>query len=66
MRCAPRSATFRRTDVIEALASAVGASATAAQIERMADRLLTSDRVQLVDRTEPVQTSVQTSVDRAR
>ena len=58
-----RSATFRRTDVIEALASAVGASATAAQIERMADRLLTSDRVQLVDRTEPVQTSVQTSVE---
>ncbi len=58
-----RSATFRRTDVIGALASAVGASATAAQIERMADRLLTSDRVQLVDRTEPVQTSVETSVE---
>lgn len=58
-----RSATFRRTDVIEALASAVGASATAAQIERIADRLLASDRVQLVDRTEPVQTSVQTSVE---
>ena len=58
-----RSATFRRTDVIEALASAVGASATAAQIERIADRLLTSDRVQLVDRAEPVQISVQTSVE---
>ena len=49
--------------MIEALASAVGASATAAQIERIADRLLTSDRVLLVDRAEPVQTSVQTSVE---
>jgi conjugative relaxase-like TrwC/TraI family protein len=58
-----RSATFRRTDVIEALASAVGASANAAEIERLADRLLTSDRVQLVDRTEPVQTSAEASVD---
>jgi conjugative relaxase-like TrwC/TraI family protein len=58
-----RSATFRRTDVIEALASAVGASATAAEVEGLADRLLTSDRVLLVDRTEPVQTPVETSVE---
>ena len=35
-----RSATFRRTDVIEAIASAAGASATAAQIEQLADRFL--------------------------
>jgi conjugative relaxase-like TrwC/TraI family protein len=56
-----RSATFRRTDVIEALASAAGASATAAQLEVLADRFLTSDRVLLVDRTGPVQTSVESS-----
>jgi conjugative relaxase-like TrwC/TraI family protein len=70
-----RSATFRRTDVVEALASAVGESATAATIESLADRLLTSDRVLLVDRAGPVQTtgeaaaaeswSVRTSVPRS-
>jgi conjugative relaxase-like TrwC/TraI family protein len=56
-----RSATFRRTDVIEALASAAGASATAVQVEQLADQFLTSNRVLLVDRVGPVQTSVETT-----
>ena len=59
-----RSATFRRTDVIEALTSAVGASSTAPQVEQLTDQLLTSDRVLLVDRP-PVQTSVEASVERS-
>jgi len=56
-----RAATFRRTDVIEALASAAGASATAAEVEQLADRFLTSGRVLLVDRAGPVQTAVDTT-----
>ena len=52
-----RAATFTRTDVIEAISSAVGASATARQIEMYADRFMTSDRVLLVDRARPVPTS---------
>ncbi len=56
-----RAATFRRTDVIEALASAVGAAASAAQVEALADRFLTSDQVLLVDRAEPVQTDAEPS-----
>ncbi|MEZ5265248.1 MAG: MobF family relaxase [Acidimicrobiales bacterium] len=37
-----RSATFRRTEVIEAIASAVGASASARTVEALADRFLGS------------------------
>ena len=46
-----RSATFCRTDVIEAIASAAGASLTARQIEAVADRFIASDRALLVDRS---------------
>src|SRR5205823_6407325 len=56
-----RAATFRRTDVIEALASAAGASVTASQVEQLADQFLTSGRVLLVDRIGPVQTSVEST-----
>ena len=47
-----RSSTFRRTDVLEVCASAFGASATAAELEGIADRFLASDRVLLVDRPD--------------
>lgn len=52
-----RSATFCRTDVIEAVASAAGAAFTACQVEATADRFLGSDQALLVDRsplTEPL------------
>jgi hypothetical protein len=45
-----RSATFSRTDAIQAIASAVNASASAEMIEGLADRFLASPFVQLVDR----------------
>ena len=40
-----RASTFRRSDVIETIASAVGAGATAVRIGELADRFLTSNRV---------------------
>lgn len=50
-----RAATFHRSDVIETVASAAGASLTAREIEALADQFCSSDRVLLVDRA-PVQT----------
>jgi conjugative relaxase-like TrwC/TraI family protein len=50
-----RSATFARTDVIEAIASAVGSAATARRVEELADRFLASNRAQLVDRSPLVE-----------
>lgn len=52
-----RAATFTRTSVIEAVASAVGTACTAARIEELADRFLGSDRALLVEGTAIVQTS---------
>jgi conjugative relaxase-like TrwC/TraI family protein len=46
-----RSATFSRTDVIQAIASAVNASATVERIEALADTFLASPRAQLVDKS---------------
>ncbi len=46
-----RSATFCRTDVIEAISSAAGASLAARQIEAVADQFIASDRALLVDRS---------------
>ncbi|MEZ5378240.1 MAG: MobF family relaxase [Acidimicrobiales bacterium] len=46
-----RASTFRRTDVVEALASRFGASCTALEIEAHADAFLTGDTVAVVDRT---------------
>jgi conjugative relaxase-like TrwC/TraI family protein len=57
-----RAATFVRTDVIEAISSAVGAAASAPQIERYADRFLSSDHALLVDRAIPVQVSTADAV----
>jgi ATP-dependent exoDNAse (exonuclease V) alpha subunit len=45
-----RSATFSRTDAIQAIASAVNSSAPAHTIETLADAFLASSLVQLVDR----------------
>ena len=50
-----RTATFTRTDVIEAVASAVGAAATARRVEELADRFLASNRALLVDRSPLVE-----------
>ncbi len=47
-----RSSTFRRSDVLEVCASAFGASATAVELEEIADQFLSSDRVLLVDRPD--------------
>jgi len=51
-----RAATFHRSDAIETVASAAGASLTAREVEALADRFCSSDRVLLVDRA-PVQTA---------
>ncbi len=45
-----RASTFRRSEVVEALASRLGASSTAIEIEAHADAFLTSDTVTVVDR----------------
>jgi conjugative relaxase-like TrwC/TraI family protein len=59
-----RAATFSRTDAIEAVASALGASAPARDICRYADEFLACDQVVLVDRFAPDPTAVQASTDR--
>ena len=49
-----RASTFSRSDVIEALASHVGAACPAAQIEILADQFLASDACVVVDRTTSI------------
>ncbi len=48
-----RASTFRRTDVIEALASRSAAACTAAEIESLADAFLASDACVVVDDAAP-------------
>ncbi|MFP5326003.1 MAG: MobF family relaxase [Acidimicrobiia bacterium] len=43
-----RSSTFTRRDVVQQIAAAVGASAPAPEVERLADRFLASERVVLL------------------
>lgn len=45
-----RASTFRRSDVVEALASRFGASCTAIEVESHADAFLSGDAVTVVDR----------------
>ncbi len=50
-----RSATFARTDVIEAVACAVGSAASARRVEALTDRFLASSRALLVDKSPLVE-----------